>query len=161
MDLQNFFLKQKKAVDRGTMEVLAQIPAAEIGWRPAEGMLSLGEIARHLWTSEEALRRVALEGKWEAFEKRVEQGLVAYLGEVRSLPDELGEIERVHQKTLDDVEAFPLERWEELRENPKLGMRRKISVLLFGIIEHEIHHRAQVGAYLHILTGRRASPYAV
>jgi len=33
--------------------------------------------------------------------------------------------------------------------------------MLFGIIEHEIHHRAQVGAYLHILTGTRASAYVL
>jgi uncharacterized damage-inducible protein DinB len=32
--------------------------------------------------------------------------------------------------------------------------------MLFRIIEHHIHHRAQVGTYLRILTGGRASPYA-
>jgi len=40
-------------------------------------------------------------------------------------------------------------------------MRRRAVVMLYGINEHEIHHRAQVGAYLHILTGRRASLYVL
>jgi uncharacterized damage-inducible protein DinB len=31
--------------------------------------------------------------------------------------------------------------------------------MLFGITEHQIHHRAQVGTYLRVLTGQRASPY--
>ena len=41
----------------------------------------------------------------------------------------------------------------------EFNIRRKVFVMLFGINEHQIHHRAQVGAYLHFLTGQRASPY--
>ncbi len=40
-------------------------------------------------------------------------------------------------------------------------LRRRVSVMLFGITEHQIHHRAQIGTYLRILTGQRASPYPV
>ena len=36
-----------------------------------------------------------------------------------------------------------------------------IAVMLFGINEHHAHHRAQVGVYLHMLTGQRASHYAL
>ena len=161
MDLKDLFLKQKQATHQGTLGVLAKIPADRIGWRPAEGMLSLGQIVRHLWMSEEGVRRVALEGNWGYYEKRVPQGLFAILGEVGSLGDELREIERVHQETLGAVRAFPLERWEEERASEKFNIRRKVYVMLFGISEHQIHHRAQVGAYLHILTGQRASPYVL
>jgi uncharacterized damage-inducible protein DinB len=161
MDLKEFFLKQKQATHQGTLSVLAKVPADRVGWRPAEGMLSLGEIARHIWMSEEGVRRVALEGDWGYFEKRVPQGLFAILGEVASLGDELREIERVHQETLDAVRDFPAERWEEERANDEFNIRRKVHVMLFGINEHQIHHRAQVGAYLHILTGQRASPYVL
>ena len=161
MDLKDFFLKQKQAIHQGTLGVLSKIPAEQIGWRPAEGMLSLGEIARHLWMSEEGVRRTALEGDWGYYEKRVPQGLFAILGEVKSLTDELVQIEKVHQETLRDVQAFPLERWKEERVNDQFNIRRKVFVMLFGINEHQIHHRAQVGAYLHILTGQRASPYTI
>lgn len=159
MDLKEFFLKQKQATHQGTLKVYSSIPADQLGWRPAEGMLSLGEIVRHVWMSEEGLRAVALEGKWDYFEKRIPQGLVAILGEVRSLDEERARTEEVHRETLRAVEAFPLERWEEERRNEPFNMRRKVSVLLFGMTEHQIHHRAQIGAYLHILTGRRASSY--
>ncbi len=159
MDLKEFFLKQKQATHQGTLGVLRKILPGQIGWRPAEGMLSLGEIARHLWMSEEGVRRVALEGKWDYYEKRVPLGLFAILGEVKSIEDELAQIERVHQETLRAVAAFPLDRWEEERKNEQFDIRRKVGVILFSINEHQIHHRAQVGAYLRILTGQRASPY--
>jgi uncharacterized damage-inducible protein DinB len=159
MDQREFFLKQKQATHKGTLDVLAEIPPDRLAWRPAEGMLSLGEIARHIWMSEEGVRRVALEDNWDYYEKRVPQGLFAILGEVKSLESELAQIEKIHQDTLREVAAFPLERWEEERANQQFNIRRRVCVFLFGITEHQIHHRAQIGAYLHILTGVRASPY--
>ena len=49
----------------------------------------------------------------------------------------------------------------EIRENAQFHTSRPIGVMLFRIIEHQIHHRAQVGTYLRILTGGRASPYEI
>jgi uncharacterized damage-inducible protein DinB len=161
MDIKDFYLKHRKAIHQGTVEVLGKIPPEQIGWRPAEGMLSLGEIARHIWMSQEGVRRVALEDDWGYFEKRVPLGLAGILGEVKSLRDEIVRLEEVHEETLSAVEVFPLERWEEERRNDAFNVRRKVVVMLYGITDHEIHHRAQAGAYLHMLTGRRASPYVL
>jgi len=161
MDLKEFFLKQRLATHNGTMEVLAKIPPDQLDWKPAEGMLSLGEITRHIWMSEVGNRQAALEGKWDYYEKRVPLGLFAILGEVKSLEDELAQIEKTCQDTLREAAAFPLERWDEERWNEKFNIRRRVSVFLFAINEHQIHHRAQVGTYVRILTGGRASPYAL
>jgi uncharacterized damage-inducible protein DinB len=161
MDVKELFLAQKNAEHHGTLSVYEKIPPDQLDWRPAEGMLSLGQMARHAWRSEEGNRRIALEGDWSYYETRVPLGLFAVLGEVKSLPDELREIRRVHQETLAAVQAFPLSRWDEIRENAEFHTRRSIGVLLFRIIEHHIHHRAQAGTYLRILTGGRASPYPI
>ncbi len=161
MDLKDFFLKQKQAVHQGTQKVLGSIPTEKLRWRPADGMLSLGQIVRHIWTSETGLRDAALEGNFRYFEQRVPRGLFDFLGNVASLPEELGEMEKVHQDTLRLVAEFPLERWQEERVREEYHIRRKVVVMLFGINEHQIHHRAQIGAYLHILTGQRASPYVL
>ena len=159
MNLKEFFLKQKAAVHNGALEVYGKIPRERLDWRPAEGFLSLGQVLRHLWMSEQGNRRIALEGDWSYFEARIPRGLFAILGEVESLDEELAEMERVHQETLRAVADFPYERWEEIRENPVFQVRRPIGVMLFGLVEHHIHHRAQVGTYLRLLTGERASPY--
>ena len=159
MDIKELFLKQKRATHQGTLGVLAKIPPDHVNWRPAEGMLSLSEITRHIWMSEEGVRNSALEGRWEYYEKRIPRGLFSILGEVKSVELELARMDEVHEETLRAVAEFPLERWEEERVNKEFNIRRKVFVMLFGINEHEIHHRAQVGAYLHILIGQRASPY--
>ena len=161
MDLKQFFLKQKQATCQATLEVFRKVPPEGIGWRPREDMLSLGEIARHLWTSEEGVRRVALASDWGYYEKRVPEGLMSILGKVNSMDEELDQIRRVNEETLAAAGAFPLERWEEERINAVFGVRRKVVVMLFGINEHHVHHRAQAGAFLHMLTGERASHYAM
>ena len=68
-----------------------------------------------------------------------------------TLADELTQMERVHQETLRQVAALPLERMEEEQVNEELGFRRKIFVMVLGILEHEIHHRAQLMVYLRML----------
>lgn len=161
MDLKEFFLKQKQATHKNTLKVFEAIPADQLGWRPADGMLSLGQIVRHVWMSEEGVRRTALEGRWDYYEKRVPLGLFGILGDVASLPEELARLNQVHQDTLTGVAAFPLERWEEERRNEKFNIASKVAVMLFGITEHHAHHRAQAGVYLRLLTGRRASHYAL
>ncbi len=160
MDLKELFLIQKASEHEGTIAVYAKIPRDRLDWRPADGMLTLGQMARHAWRSEEGNRNIALQNNWSYYETRIPQGLLAVLGEVKSLDAELQEIRRVHQDTLRAVRSFPLDRWEEIRENVQFHTRRPVGVMLFRIIEHQIHHRAQVGTYLHILTGGRASPYA-
>jgi uncharacterized damage-inducible protein DinB len=161
VDLKEYFLKQKQTVNKGTLDVIAKIPPDQAGWRPAQGMLSLGELVRHLWMSEEGIRRLAIDSDWSYYEKRIPQGLFAILGEVTSLGPEVTQIERIHEDTLIAVRDFPLERWEEDRRNEQFNFNRKVWTLLFGINEHQIHHRAQIGTCVHILTGGRASPYPI
>lgn len=161
MDLKEFFLKQKQAAHEASLAVFGKIPPEHVSWRPQAGMLSLGEIARHTWMSEEGVRRLALENDWSYYERRIPLGLLAILGEVKSVEEELAQMERVHRGTMSAVAGFPLERWEEERVNPKFNVRRKVAVMLFGINEHHVHHRAQVGGFLHMLTGQRASHYTL
>jgi hypothetical protein len=106
---------------------------------------------RHLWMSEEGVRRVALEANFAYYETRIPRGLRAVLGTPGGLDEELHNLERVHQETVAQVASYPLERFEEEQQHEGLGYRRKVHVILFGINEHEIHHRAQLMTYLRIL----------
>ncbi len=151
MDLRDFFLKQKQAIRGRTRQVTALVRPAQMGWRPEKEALSVGELLRHLWMSEEGVRRAALEGNFAYYEKRIPEGLRAVLGAPRGLAEELSDLERVHEETLRAVADFPEERWEEERVHEELGYRRKVGVILMGINEHEIHHRAQLMTYLRIL----------
>ena len=151
MNLQSFFLKQKEAIRARTRQVVGMIQPEHMAWRPEKDALTIGEMVRHLWVSEEGVRRAALEGNFAYYEKRVPEGLRAVVGAPRPLEEELASLERVHRETLAAVSAFPIERWDEERVHEKLGFRRKIGIILMGINEHEVHHRAQLMTYLRIL----------
>ena len=151
MDLKEFFLKQKEVIRGRTRQVTGMIRPAYLDWRPEKDALSVGEMLQHLWVSEEGVRRVALEGNFAYYETRIPKGLRAVLGKQGTREEELANLERVHRETLDAVKGFPFERWEEERVHEGLGFRRKIGVILLGINEHEIHHRAQLMAYLRML----------
>jgi len=77
--------------------------------------------------------------------------LRAVLGTSGSLEEKLKNIERAHRETLSAVAAFPAAAWDEERTHAGLGFRRKVAVILYGMNEHEIHHRAQLMTYLRML----------
>jgi uncharacterized damage-inducible protein DinB len=151
MTLQQFFLKQKEAIRARSRDVFAMIRAEDMNWKPENGALSVGELLRHLWVSEEGVRRCALEGDFKYYEIRVPKGLHAVMGAPGSLEQELKDIERVHAETIQAVGNLPESALDEEREHAELGFRRKVAVMLFGINEHEIHHRAQLMTYLRML----------
>jgi uncharacterized damage-inducible protein DinB len=159
MTLQEFFLKQKEAIRARSQEVFALIRPEHMDWKPEKGALSVGEILRHLWFAEDAIRRLVLNEDFSYYETRVPKGLRAVLGTPGSLEDELKNIERAHRETLSAVAALPAAAWEEERSHAGLGYRRKVTVILFGMNEHEVHHRAQLMTYLRILGTPAPEPF--
>jgi uncharacterized damage-inducible protein DinB len=160
MTLQEFFLRQKDAIHVRSRQVFALLRPEQAGWKPEAGALSIAETLRHLWVSEEGVRRVALEGNFAYYEARIPGGLGAVLGTPGSIADELHSIERVHADTLARVAALQPQQFEEERANEQLGFRRKVSVILYGINDHEIHHRAQLMTYLRMLGTPAPEPFA-
>ncbi len=160
MTIQELFLKQKEAMRARTKQVTSLLREDEMSWRPVPGALSAGEMLRHMWVSEEGVRRAALACDFSYYEKRIPQGLGAVVGMPRTLAEELESLEKVHAETLAQAAQYPLERWEEERINEGLGFRRKVGVILFGINEHEAHHRAQLMTYLRMLGTPAPEPFA-
>lgn len=160
MNLQEFFLRQKAAFRVRTHQVTELLREEHMTWRPVPGALTVGETLRHLWVSEDGVRKVALEGDFTYYDKRIPGGLEAVLGKPTTLAKELEQMERAHAETLERAAKLPIERWDDERVNEKINFRRKIAVILFGISEHEIHHRAQLMTYLRMLGTPAPEPFA-
>ncbi len=158
-DLRDFFLRQKKAIRSRTREIFPLFRPEDGSWRAATSALSIHEILRHMWVSERGVRRVALEGNFSYYNARIPGGLKAVLGTPGSIAEEIAEMERVHEETLEAVEAIPSEAFEEERTDAALGFRRKVAVILYGMNEHEVHHRAQLMVYLRILGRPAPEPF--
>jgi len=73
------------------------------------------------------------------------------LGAPRTIAEEIDSLESTQTETLAAVSAFPLDRWEDERVHDGLGFRRKVAFILFGMNDHEVHHRAQLMTYLRML----------
>ena len=159
MTLQEFFLKQKKAIRNRSEEVFRLLRPEETGWRSAKDALSIAEMLRHLWVSEEGVRRVALDSNFAYYEARMPGGLAAVLGTPGSLDQELSNLDRVHRETLKAVAAQPGSLFEEERANAALGFRRTVAVILFGINEREILHRALLMMCLRMLGRPAPQPF--
>ncbi len=159
MELKDFFLKQKQALRARTRQVLELVRPEHLDWRPEPGALSIGEMLRHMAVSEEGVRCVALHDDFAYYEKRIPEGLRSTLGAARTLDQLKQDLERVHRQTLAEVEAFPSDRLDEERSRPQLAFRRKVGVILMGINEHEVHHRAQLMTYLRMLGSPAPEPF--
>ena len=151
MEIRDLFLKQKEATRKRTRTIYPYIPRDKVNWVPAEGALSLGLMLRHLWHSESGVREVLLYDRWSYYERRIPEGLFQILGEVTDIDHEIEMLETTHKQTLELVAAMLPERFEQTFVHEKFGFRRKGYAILLGIIEHEVHHRAQLLTYLRIL----------
>ncbi len=151
MEFRDLFLKQKEAIRKRTREALALIRPEHLDFRPEKDALTVHEMVRHLWKSEEGVRQVALEGDFAYYQSRIPRGLRATLDRFQSLDEELANLERVHQETLAAVAKAPAEIFDLERVNAELNYRRKVWAILLAINEHEIHHRAQLMTYLRML----------
>jgi uncharacterized damage-inducible protein DinB len=151
MELREIFVKQKEAIHKRMVEILGMVRSEHMDWRPETDALSVGEMLQHLWVSEEGVRRVALQGDFAYYETRIPKGLRATLAFRGTLEENLANIARVHGDTMAAVGACPATVLEEERVRPDLGYHRKVWVILLGINEHEVHHRAQLSTYLRML----------
>jgi hypothetical protein len=151
MNIQELFLKEKEAIGLRTRQITLLLTEDHLTWRPVPGALCIGEIVRHLWVSEVGMRNLALNGDFSYYEKRIPGGLEAVLGAPRTIAEEVAALESTHADTLSLAASFPLEKWDDERVHDGLGFRRKIAMVMFGMNDHEVHHRAQLMTYLRML----------
>jgi uncharacterized damage-inducible protein DinB len=151
MDIRDLILKQKEATRKQTRTVFPFIPRDKAGWAPVEGALPLGHLLRHIWHSEAGNREIVLANRWSYLERRIPEGLFAILGEVTSIEHEIEMLEKTHTETMEKIAAAPEEVFEREFRNDQFQFRRKGYAILLGIIQHEVHHRAQLLTYLRIL----------
>jgi uncharacterized damage-inducible protein DinB len=160
MNMRELFLKQKESHRVRTRQVTSLLREDHSTWRPVPDALSVGEMLRHMWVSEHGMRNLVLHGDFSYLEKRIPGGLSAVLGTPRTIAEEITSLETTQAETLTAVAEVPLDRWEDERVNEGLDFRRKVYVILFGMNDHEVHHRAQLMTYLRMMGTPAPEPFA-
>ncbi len=137
------FLPYYKNIHDRTLRVARVIPPDKLEWAPAPGKFTFGDLLRHIAAIERYLWAEVVQGKPNR-----------YRGCGRDLADGfdnvLAFLERMHTES---VEIFSRLTPDDLKKKVPLPDGSPISAwkVLRLLVEHEIHHRGEIYAYLGML----------
>lgn len=135
----------------GTRRTLERVPHEKFDWKPHEKSMSMGGLATHLSTLP----------SWTTYTLEHESLDLAPGGQAlpgATIPESTAEL----LKTFDDNVATArgviartgdqdfMKMWQLLRNGITLLTLPKIAVLRGFVLNHNIHHRAQLGVYLRL-----------
>lgn len=148
-----------QSVRARTLAVLRHIPRDRVNWRPAEGMLTLGQLVRHLAQAEMMWQEV-VKGHWDLKQLlavRRDLDLIEATGPVENLMTELTLLEVTHRQTVELLATLTDE--DLARSVNGLAGRVTLYDVILGLCEHEAHHRGRIVAYLRLLGVEHPSPW--
>lgn len=125
-----------KTVREGLLEALEMLSDEQLGFMPAEGLWSLGKVARHIAEAEEGWFRYVVTGELAAWpECRDEDS--ATVAAIQEL------LARVHEHTESYLETVADEELAQVVHTP-WGDDLSLRWIVWHVLEHEIHHRGEV-----------------
>jgi uncharacterized damage-inducible protein DinB len=130
------FVRNWNRIHKETSRVIRSAPDDKLEWRPGEEMFTLRELIGHMPQAELVLARSALAGSTQKIRFDFSNRLANEIADMfDSQHDELvGEVSELTADQLTEEVEFH-------------GKRMRRSVLLWGMTEHEIHHRGQLYTY--------------
>jgi uncharacterized damage-inducible protein DinB len=137
------FLDYYEKVRHRTLKVIACIPADKFDWRYAEGKFSFADIIRHL---------AAIERYMYAENAQLKPS--RYPGHGRELADGpenvMAFFNRMHRESVEVLSRLSLDDLQKKCVTPG-NVPITVWKWLRAMVEHEVHHRAQIYIYLGML----------
>lgn len=137
------FLTYWQKIQARTRRVVCCIPPERLEWSPREGMWTLGDLARHLVALEREMFAENVHGRPSRYQGCGEE-LASGYQEVLAYFDRVGAETGALIGELDD------QRLQERCETPG-GASITVWKWLRAMVEHHVHHRAQIYTYLSLL----------
>jgi uncharacterized damage-inducible protein DinB len=142
MDREDFLQNFEQVRDR-TMRLVKCIPPDKVEWTCREGEFTLGDLARHIASTERTIFAECACGRPSR-----------YKGCGRDLADGRDNIvaymERMHTESMEIFRNMSDAEWNAKGTSPE-GKPVTAWRMLRAMLEHEIHHRGQMYVYLGIL----------
>ena len=135
-----------RAVRESSLKRLRAVPAGSENWRPVADAMSFGDLAHHIVEADEWL--------FKKLEARALAPMFGHAGAVTITVREqymqlLRELEHLGGKRSRLIAGFSDEQLRECVEDQRFGGEVTVWwILVRGNIDHEIHHRGQISAYL-------------
>jgi uncharacterized damage-inducible protein DinB len=147
------FLEYFNKVRARTMRLVRCIPPDKLEWRAGEGKFTLGELARHIATTERYV-----------FAECAAGGHNRYRGCGRELAEDYDAVvqflERLHRESIEILSRLSDQDLQRKCESAD-GSPMTTWKLLRAMAEHEIHHRGELYAYLGLLGVQVPSLYGL
>jgi len=127
-----------------TLQALDLVTDDDLGWRPGPDHYTLGQQFMHIALSEDFQVQAYLHGDWD-FERARFPARELKVDELRALLNETRERTMLALGELDE---------ERLGELVDQGEGRPVQALrwwLWLLVEHEVHHKAQIAVYLRMM----------
>ncbi len=139
----NSFLKYWESIRGRTSRVIQAIPREHIEWTYRTDKWTLGDLIRHLAALERYMFAENVQGLPSRYPGHGEELASGY-------DEVIAYFDRMHDETVAILRSLPDQRLEETCETPG-GAKLSVWKWLRAMIEHEIHHRAQIYTYLGLL----------
>ncbi|MGA7306965.1 MAG: DinB family protein [Rhodothermales bacterium] len=123
-----------------TLQMLDQVEEPDLDWRPLPEMMNLGQQFVHIAQAEDLMIRGLFEDDWDLDRARLPK-------HVRDIDKLRMSFEDAHARArgkLDGLDVRGL--FETFGEPPSTRASR-----LWALLEHEVHHAAQISLYLRLL----------
>jgi len=130
------FVSNWNRIHKQTARALQAAADDKLDWRPKEDMFTLRELVRHIPEAENHIVRSALAGAMQERELDLSNSSVAEIVET---------FQANHARLAEEVSKLTLDQLNE--EIEAFGRKMRRIVLLWGMTEHEIHHRGQLFTY--------------
>lgn len=138
-ETRSFLLYAGKNVRKRTMMYLQAVPEELVDWRPGEDKFSIGDLIRHLGSTELMFLHAMTHQEWKYEGHGPEKG--------RTLPEAIAYLQACHKTAQEGLNQLEPESLTGKVKN-MLGYEVSVWRLLMAMAEHEIHHRGQLSAYL-------------
>lgn len=124
-----------------TLQTLELVPKDKLAWYPAEAQFSFAQQFFHIAQTEEFYAHGLLAGEWDP--SRFEPASGGLTKE-----DLLQKLESVRSFTLSKLDGLKAGQLDSIVEVPNIPVEWPLRSWLWYMVEHEIHHKAQLATYL-------------
>jgi uncharacterized damage-inducible protein DinB len=124
-----------------TLQTLEWVPEDRLGWSPKEGLRNFAENFLHMARVEEYYARGLLTGQWD---------MERYFARPAALTREALRqvLQETRTVTLTGLENLDPARLDERVTVPDVPVDWTLRSWLWYLVEHEVHHKAQLALYL-------------
>jgi uncharacterized damage-inducible protein DinB len=126
------------------LQTVAGFSDAELDYAPFAGMMTVGDIARHIGDAEEGWFRFVVTRELDAWPENYVASHYPTVAAIQALLSAIHARTRAFMKTLDE------EALDRCIEMP-WGGQASLGWIIWHVLEHEIHHRGELSLILGLL----------